>query len=341
MNKKFILISAAIVLLICGYIAVMQSISLSKGVQAGAVPTSSYGIRAIKNVRVQNYVAVGDSIAYYDRVPQRVIAVGEQINETLVALGVEDKVICPVRYGNPFYQPEPQYAAGYSKIPFQDNIALNMETVLAMEPDLIISGQVLYTDKKLKSTDFWNERGVHTYVSSNANAPGSHNNKETLQQEMDFILGLGKIFDKEQEARALVDSMQQNIADVREKTQNRTKPKVMIIELLGKNIIAYDATKLAGDICVQLGAEVPAFTSGTIGLETIIEENPDILFIVKSGGDSEQAADFFRHHPGLQSLPVVQKQRVYGIALNYTYNSAIKTGEGIKKFAHGIYPDLF
>lgn len=66
----------------------------------------------------------------------------------------------------------------------------------------------------------------------------------------------------------------------------------MIIEMLGKNIVAYDSTKLAGDICVKLGADVPSFSSGTIGLETIIEENPDVLFVVKSGGNPEEAADF-------------------------------------------------
>lgn len=76
-------------------------------------------------------------------------------------------------------------------------------------------------------------------------------------------------------------------------------------------------------------------------LKTIIEENPDVLFVVKSGGNPEEAADFFRQHAGLQSLKVVREGKVYGISLNYTYNSAIKTGEGIKKFAHGMYPELF
>ena len=77
------------------------------------------------------------------------------------------------------------------------------------------------------------------------------------EQECDFILGLGTIFDKENEAKKIVADMQQDIAVVREKTQNMPKPKVMIIEMLGKKIVAYDSTKLAGDICVKLGADVP------------------------------------------------------------------------------------
>ena len=125
MNKRFSLVSLAIVLGICAFIyfTQMQVISVSRpAVQA----QSAYGVRAVKNVRVQNYNALGENISYIDKVPQRVIAVGEQINETLVALGVEQNVICPVRYGNPFYTPEPQYAAGYNKIKFQRNVVLNM-----------------------------------------------------------------------------------------------------------------------------------------------------------------------------------------------------------------------
>lgn len=207
MNKRFSLVSLAIVLGICAFIyfTQMQAFDANRPVTHAQ---SAYGVRVVKNVRVQNYNALGDNVSYYDKVPQRVIAVGEQINETLVALGVEQNVICPVRYGNPFYKPEPQYATGYNKIKFQDNVVLNMENVLAMQPDLIISGQVLYADKKLKSTDFWNKRGIHTYVSTNANSPTSHTKKETLEQECDFILGLGTIFDKEKEAKKIVADIQ-------------------------------------------------------------------------------------------------------------------------------------
>ena len=178
MNKHFTLVSLAIVLGICAFISVTQTPAINSN-RSIACAQSAYGVRAVKNVRVQNYNSLGENISYYDKVPQRVIAVGEQINETLVALGVEQNVICPVRYGNPFYKPEPQYATGYNKIKFQDNVVLNMENVLSMQPDLIISGQVLYADKKLKNTDFWNKRGIHTYVSNNANSPTSHTKKET------------------------------------------------------------------------------------------------------------------------------------------------------------------
>lgn len=308
---------------------------------AEPVQQESYSERMIRNVEVRNYNAVGDSISYYNQVPQRVIAVGENINETLVALGVEDKIICSVKYGNPYYVPEEEYAERYNKIHFESGIILNAETVLAMSPDLIISGQSLFTDKGLKSTDFWNKRNIHTFLPENTNAPALHNHRESLELEYKFIAGLGMIFNKEEQAKKIIAEMQETVKDVQSRISSRRKPKVMIVERLGKNLVAYDDTKLAGDICTRLGAYVPSSPFGTVGLEYLLEEDPDVIFVVKSGGDPEAAAEYFKNIPALQSLKAVRNNRICGIALNYTYNSAIKTGSGIKKMAKCIYPDLF
>ncbi|MGM9582382.1 MAG: ABC transporter substrate-binding protein, partial [Phascolarctobacterium sp.] len=316
---------------------IMQPISIAKPVSQGA---ADYKPRLVKNVIVKNYNAVGEKESLYTYSPQRVVAVGEQINETLVALGVEDRVICAVRYGNPFYVPEPQYAERYNRIKFENFVILNAESLVAMRVDLIVSGQSLFTDKRLKSTEFWNERGVHTYLPPNANSPSSRKHKESLEDELGFILGLGTIFDQEAKSQAIVKEMYETIAHYRKQAQGMAQPKVMILEGLGKNIVSYDETKLAGDICTRLGAYVPNAPLGTISIETVLAEDPDVIFFVKSGGDPDAAATSFRNTPALRSLKAVKNNRVYGIALNYTYNSAIKTGEGIKKFAKGIYPNI-
>lgn len=92
MNKRFTLLSLAIVFGICAFIYFTQTQAFNAN-RPVAHAQSAYGVRVVKNVRVQNYNALGENVSYYDKVPQRVIAVGEQINETLVALGVEQNVI--------------------------------------------------------------------------------------------------------------------------------------------------------------------------------------------------------------------------------------------------------
>ncbi|MEG0798711.1 MAG: ABC transporter substrate-binding protein [Acidaminococcaceae bacterium] len=305
-----------------------------------ANPKEVYVPRYVKNIEVINYNIIGERTDRYEQRPQRIIAVGENITETLVALGVEDQIICAVSYGNPDYEPEPEYAERYQTLRFAKNSTINTEVVLAMQPDLIIAGQSLFSGKGLKSTAFWNQRKIHTFLAFNANAPASRKHQETLELEYKFILGLGTIFDRTTAARQIVARMQNTIDRLSTRAQGVPKPKVMIIEQLGKHLVAYDATKLAGDICTKLGAEVLPSPLGTVDLEYLLAVEPEVIFVVKSGGDAKQAAESFKQIPGLQSLQAVKNNRVHGISLNYTYNSAIKTEAGIKQFARGIYPEL-
>ena len=109
MNRKIITVIAAVVLLTVITMLIKRETSFVSQ-PAGIAVQETYPKRMIRNVEVKNYNIVGEKISFYDRVPQRVVAVGENINETLVALGVEDKIICSVKYGNPYYVPEEKYA---------------------------------------------------------------------------------------------------------------------------------------------------------------------------------------------------------------------------------------
>ena len=101
--------------------------------------------------------------------------------------------------------------------------------------------------------------------------------------------------------------MQETVKDVQSRIRGRRKPKVMIVEGLGKNLVAYDDSKLAGDICTRLGAYVPSSPFGTVGLEYLLAEDPDVIFVVKSGGDPEAAAEYFKKYSGAAEFKSCQK----------------------------------
>ncbi|MCQ5198409.1 hypothetical protein NE554_11915, partial [Phascolarctobacterium faecium] len=83
----------------------------------------------------------------------------------------------------------------------------------------------------------------------NANSPALRNHRESMELEYKFIAGLGMIFNKEEQAGKIIAEMQETVKDVQSRIRGRRKPKVMIVEGLGKNLVAYDDSKLAGDIC--------------------------------------------------------------------------------------------
>lgn len=334
LNRIFFIIIAAVF-----FIFLKTGIEQEYNYQKHIETDSSYIPRYIENIDIEDYNYIGKSLQYYQAIPKKTLVVGENIIETYVALGIEDNIILAAGYNNPYFIPNKKYADKYYKLKIENQINLNFERVLALHPDLIVGGQVLFSNNKLKSTKFWNERNIHTFCSLNANSPTDKSHKETLENEFNFIIDLGKIYDKEKEAQKLVQDMRESIEFVNSKTKLLEKPRVMIIEELD-GIVVYDNNKLAGDICTKLHGKVQASAGKTIGIEDLIKANPDVLFVVKSGGDPEKAADVFRTMEALKNINCVKNNRVYGIGLSYTYNSAIKTGEGIRKFAAGMYPQI-
>lgn len=295
--------------------------------------------RIVENIKVKNYNNIGKSETVYYQSPTKVVVVGENIIETMVALGLEKKILLAVTYGNKQYQPLPEHELSYRAIKIASNLALTSENILELEPDLIVSGQQLFSDKRLKDTQFWQNRGVNTFLSSNANSPFKHEHGESVEQELSFIEGLGKIFAVEEQAAKIISEVQASIERIkRENSGLGSPPKVMIVERLGGQIVTYDKNKLAGDMCTKIGAVVPV-TGSIIGIEDILREDPDVLFVVKSRGDPELEKQLFEKLPAVHNLKAYKNDRIHGISLSLTYNTAIKTKQGLETFAKGIYPE--
>lgn len=342
--KKLIECSFAILIILSG-LGYLTSHNNSYSMNGMLTPNNKseeiYSPRYIKTAIVKNYKITGEKLDYYEHPPQRVLVIGEGLNEMLVALGVEDNIICAAVYYNPYYHPEKENEEKFYKLPFVKASSINPETVLAMHPDLILSGQVYFSKKNLKDTEFWNARGTHTYLDENANMPTGRVYTESLETEYQFILGLGKIFGKEKRAGEMISHCKKTIKEINEKAKYLPKPKVLFIEDFGNSLITYDDTKLAGDMCMKIGGIVPHNPWGRINAESIIEEDPDVIFIVKSGGDPDKAVLDFEARPGMNNLRAVQNGRIYGIGLDYMYNSNVKTEAGIRKIASGMYPDIY
>ena len=105
-------------------------------------------------------------------------------------------------------------------------------------------------EKRLDGTEFWQDRGIKTYMAENSNSIVTN---RTLQNEYDYILDLGKIFDVEDKAQAIVTSIQTEVNGILEKTKGQKQKTALIIEFLGDQIHTYDATTLGGNMVTTLG----------------------------------------------------------------------------------------
>ena len=293
-------------------------------------------------VTITNYNYAGEPVEYtYDKAPERVICVYQGCIETMIALGLEDHVIASYGLDN---EVKDEWKAGFEKMHYDDSVfSPDKETVTMLEPDMIFSWGSYFSDKKLGDVGAWNEKGVATYMSSNT-APGL---SRTLENEYTDILNIGKIFDVEDKAEALVNEMKAQVAATLAAAEGQEAVRVAVVEPLGGSISNYSAKSLAGDMVVQLGGELVKPEGNEMGKEDLISLDPDVIFVVYmayAGDDpetvmAEQLAAIC-DDPALASLSAVANGRVHLVMLGDMYASGPRTVDGLSVFAKGTYPGL-
>lgn len=282
----------------------------------------------------------------YEKAPEKVFAVYQGSIETLLALGLEDHIVAAAGLDNEV--PDEQKAA-FSKLNYLDEFTPSLETVTMLEPDMIFSWGSLFGEKTLGDAAGWVEKGTNTYMNSNTHPKnGDVSYNKTLENEYTDILNMGKIFDVQDQAEAIVNEMKDTIDSVKEKTESiEEKPSVLILESGKNGFTNYNTTSLGGDMVTQLGGVLANPDGGSLGKEDVIAANPDVIFVVYmpySGDDPEQLKqeklNVILEDEAYASLDAVKNGRVVPIMLSEMYASATRTKDGIVTFAKGLYPDL-
>jgi iron complex transport system substrate-binding protein len=89
-------------------------------------------------VDITTYNYAGEEVVTrYQQAPERVLAVYQGSIETMIALGLEDKVAAAYGLDN---EVKDEWKAGFAKLPYEDSVfAPDKETVLMLGPDMILS----------------------------------------------------------------------------------------------------------------------------------------------------------------------------------------------------------
>lgn len=293
-------------------------------------------------VTIENFNTQGEPEQQtFTKPPERVVAVWQNSIETLLALGVGDRLIA----GNgvpdkKFFLPE--YQAQYSQIPYTGLQLLDVETTMMLKPDLIVGWHSTFSPKVIRPTEFWHKRGVNTFIARSSMIDGR---QRTLENEYKDILDLGKIFDKNERAQQLVADMQHEVQFATSKTAGLQKrPRALVIEFMGKEVSVYGERSLAGDIVHELNGELLAAKDRNIGIEQVVELDPDVIFVVvieSHYGHEQDMVDRVTQHKALKNLRCVKEGRVLPLPLYAIYSSGVRTYDGIKIIANGLYPDLY
>ena len=308
---------------------------------SSVVPQTSAPENSHYPVTITNYNYAGEPVTYtYTQAPQRVVAVYQGSIESMIALGLEDHVVASYGLDN---EVKAEWQEGFAQMNYQDDVfAPDKETVTLLQPDLILSWGSLFSEKNLGDTAAWNAKGVGTYMNSNTCPGGSR----TLENEYTDLLNLGKIFDVEDRAEALVAEMRQEIESTLQAVEGRPAVRTAVVEPIGGTVTNYGANTLAGDMVTQLGGQLVQPEDSEMSKEALVTADPEVIFVVYmaySGEDPEtvMASQLaaITEDPALASLSAVQNGRVYPVMLGDIYAAGPRTVDGIRTIAAGLYGD--
>jgi iron complex transport system substrate-binding protein len=264
--------------------------------------------------------------------PQKVISLDNRTYETLSDWGIElvaaPKGVMPA--DSPYVTDESVLDIGNHREP-------NLEIIAAADPDLVIIGQrfASYYEEIKKLVPNAAVIDLNFDVSEEADKPGEN----LVNGLKDSTVALGKIFDKNKEAKQLTADFDQAIEAV--KSAYNGTDTIMSVVVSGGNIgfSAPHSGRVWGPMYEVFGW-VPALDidnttsdhqGDDISVEAIAQSNPDWIFVldrdaaVSSVTDAVPAQDVIDQSPALQNVTAVSEGHiVYAPADTYT-NESIQT----------------
>ena len=106
----------------------------------------------------------------------------------------------------------------------------------------------------------------------------------------------------------------------------------------------YGASQLGGDMVAQLGGVLVEPEASSIGKEDLLGLDPDVIFVVymaRTEGVEEEMRSNVVDDPAFAELSAVKNDRVCTIMLGDMYASTVRSIDGIRTFAAGMYPELY
>ena len=261
--------------------------------------------------------------------PERIVSIAPSCTEILFGIGLEDKIVGAPIYDH--YSVEIQNALDSGKITsVGDFQTISIETVVALDPDLIISKAGF----QLSTANRFIELGKTVVVLTHSGFNGYLND----------ISLVGKVTGQDSEASAFVSAMETAAQQIEDKTKDLVKPKVYVeygaMNSFGAESVVNELVTKAGGINIFGDFESQYLTTST---EEILKENPDII-IISTGVMSSYygcTPDEIKSRESWNLLSAVIDNKIYEVDENLITVAGPNIVDGIQELAQIFHPEAF
>ena len=218
-----------------------------------------------------------------------------------------------------------EIAKGFPKI------ESNIETMIDLEPDLVITADWMKKDVLLQIE----ETGVNIYT---------YKTPKNFEEQKKLIRELAELVGEKERGEALVKNMEDRLSALQKQITDNykgKKPKVLMYTSYeytsGKDTTFDDMVRLIGGI--NTAGEAGINGSQKISKEKVIELNPDVIIIPiwKGHINSEEFSAFVMNDPSFENLKAVKNKKIYLVKHKTLSPTSQYMIDGIEKLGKTIY----
>ncbi|MEG3614983.1 MULTISPECIES: putative F420-0 ABC transporter substrate-binding protein [Isoptericola] len=249
----------------------------------------------------------------FDAAPERVVTVKSSTAETLLALGLGDRIVGSAFLDGPVPDWLAEDAEGTAVAdPFSDEVP-GTEAVLELEPDLVYAGwESNVAADGAGDRETLDSLGVHSYVAPAAcKAPEYMPNPLTFEEVFAEISEVGAIFDANDAAAALVAEQQETLDGVTPDDRELSAlwySSGSDIPYVGAGIGAPQMILEAVGLSNVAGDVEDTWTS--LSWEEIVDADPDVIVLVDAVWNSaDDKIARLEDNPATAELTAVREER--------------------------------
>jgi iron complex transport system substrate-binding protein len=248
---------------------------------------------------------------------KRVISTAPSVTEMIFAAGAGDRLV-----GVTTFCDYPEQAKSIAKI--GDTMTPNMETIIALKPDIVFVSTASQIEAFMKTLD---QNGIAVYVS----------NPTSLFDVLKNLKELGELFGTTSTTEKLVNDLQTRTTAVESAVKDKDGVRVFVqiskepLFTIGKQSFLSSALDIASARSVTADVET-AFPK--LSKETASALDPDAI-ILSDSPDNQEPNDAFKNSPA------VKKGRVYKINADIISRPGPRLVDALEQIAKLLHPEKF
>jgi iron complex transport system substrate-binding protein len=260
------------------------------------------------------------------RAPERIVSMAPNVTEILFALGLGGRVVGVTRFCD-----HPPEARGIKRV--GGLVDPNIEVIRSLDPDLVIA----FRGNPLRLVDRIGKLGLPVFVLDIG---------EGLEALFPLIAKIGRVTRCDGRAETLAAGLRRRLEAVDEVMAGvGTRPRVFVL-LYGQGLWTCGGESYVDDLIGRAGgANVAAALPKKWALykrERIIEDDPDVIFILaRSGKDFAAGRDWLAQGAGVSGVAAVRSGRIYELDENAASRFGPRLLDVLDRMARLLHPERF